>query len=420
MAGGECEFLLPKSTLTLHPVAFGCRRCRGNEVSLHSHYGEGFALDWAINKNRHMVFGLQFTAITDCYALRFIFSYDGNNPPLLRLQMRLMCWDMTIVHRPGTLLSLPDYLSRLGADLCYDPMLRDYIQKIAALKQASPPVSSLPILSENTPGYRRKRSAVSPEPTNDTNSLDAAIANIITAIYVDDSNGHSCALSNVPVSFGLFDATVDLCAVSKIPPRYNSELVLAARAITQFHWAVYSFNDGHFMSSIKRLALPYRIVLAADAFGEGRALFKEFSQCPTILAGAKELYNHIRSSGDTSKLDGYLLHSHRFPQSNATHAFWQLQASIINELRNICALSLFVAIVHPDHDGRPVSLFLSSLKSCGWIMSDTPIYFPDFGDSVAGRARFIIGVHEETESVVAPCLLPSPPRNPPTPLSAYL
>lgn len=81
MAGGECEFLLPKSTLTLHPVAFGCRRCRGNEVSLHSHYGEGFALDWAINKNRHMVFGLQFTAITDCYALRFIFSYDGNNPP---------------------------------------------------------------------------------------------------------------------------------------------------------------------------------------------------------------------------------------------------------------------------------------------------------------------------------------------------
>ena len=50
--GGDCEFLRPKTNLTLHPVSFGCRRTRGNECRLHSHLGEGFAGDWAINKCR--------------------------------------------------------------------------------------------------------------------------------------------------------------------------------------------------------------------------------------------------------------------------------------------------------------------------------------------------------------------------------
>jgi hypothetical protein len=45
------------STAALHPVAFGSRRCRGNEVRLHSHLGEGFAGDYAMNKCLHYLFG---------------------------------------------------------------------------------------------------------------------------------------------------------------------------------------------------------------------------------------------------------------------------------------------------------------------------------------------------------------------------
>lgn len=127
MAGGECKFLLKESQLTLHPVTFGCRRTRGNETRFHSHIGKGFAGNWAINKIRHLVFGIEFTWITDCYALRFILSYNGNNPAILCLQMRLMCWSMTLVHHLGTLLVSPDYFLRLGADLCFDPFLLDYV-----------------------------------------------------------------------------------------------------------------------------------------------------------------------------------------------------------------------------------------------------------------------------------------------------
>ena len=57
MDGGDFDFLKKDSKASLHPVAFGSRRTRGNETKLHSHLGEGFAGDWAINKCRHMCFG---------------------------------------------------------------------------------------------------------------------------------------------------------------------------------------------------------------------------------------------------------------------------------------------------------------------------------------------------------------------------
>ncbi len=71
------------STAMLHPVAFGCRRTRGNEKRLHSHLGEAFTGDIAINKCCHMCFGQQFVWVTDCYALKFVLSYDGKNPAIL-------------------------------------------------------------------------------------------------------------------------------------------------------------------------------------------------------------------------------------------------------------------------------------------------------------------------------------------------
>ena len=51
MDGGECEFLQPRSKLLLLTAGFGSRKTRGREQNLHSHIGEGFCLDWAINRN---------------------------------------------------------------------------------------------------------------------------------------------------------------------------------------------------------------------------------------------------------------------------------------------------------------------------------------------------------------------------------
>jgi hypothetical protein len=426
MAGGECKFLLPNSKLTLHPIALGCRRTRGLEPRLHSYLGEGFAGNYAINKVAHYCWGMQFTWITDCYALRYVLSYDGNNPAVLRLQMRLMCWDMVIVHRPGTTMAAPDYLSRLGADLCFDPLLRDYIAKIQHLKKSNPTVSSLPMLPENMPGYkgprRKKQDPADESPTTSLpcSTLDTAAQALISSILVNDSNGHALNLSNIPIRFGMYEQSIHLTEVYKATPLYNHDLVLAARTILEFQWAVYSFNCGHFINSIQADSLPFRFVLVADAFIEGRSLFKEFSGCTIILDGARELYNHIRTSGDNSVLDSYLIHSHHLPSSESNQAFWQLQASIIVEMRKIRGLSLFVAVVHRDHDNRSVSLFCSSLKRRNWILSDADVYFPSYGDSVADNARIIIGVHATTETSVTPVTIPSPPSSNPPPIASYL
>jgi hypothetical protein len=86
------------SAAILHPVCFGARRTRRNEVWLHSHLGEGFSGYYTINKCCSYVFGQRFVWVTDCYVIKFILSYKGGNPAILRLQMRLMCWDMDIVH----------------------------------------------------------------------------------------------------------------------------------------------------------------------------------------------------------------------------------------------------------------------------------------------------------------------------------
>jgi hypothetical protein len=317
-----------------------------------------------------------------------------------------------------------DYLSRLGADLCFDPFLKDYVQRVAAAKEANPAVSSLPIKPENMPGYRSKRRTSTPSAPASTDteppSIDIVAANLISDIYLSDSNGHGSVLSNIPIQFGTFENDIDLASIHKCTPLYNHDLVLAARTITHFQWAVYSFNCGHFSASCDTHSIPFRIVLAADAFSEGRALFKEFAKCPIILNGAKELYDYVRRSGDRSQLDGYLIHSHRFPTTSSTRTFWQLQASIITEMRTARSLSLFVALVHSDHDGRAIGLFSQAMTKQGWVMSNSLIYFPDFGDSVAGSCRVLVGVHTETDSAVEPILIPAPPPRSPTPLSRYL
>jgi hypothetical protein len=48
--GKAFTFMTKGLLATLHPVCFGAQKCRGNEVRLHSHLGECFASDYAINK----------------------------------------------------------------------------------------------------------------------------------------------------------------------------------------------------------------------------------------------------------------------------------------------------------------------------------------------------------------------------------
>ena len=86
IAGGPCLFELTlNSALRLLPIAFGCRSTIGNEKHFHSHPGECLAALYCILKNRHFLWGKEFTLITDCIALMWIMKYTGSNHAIVRL-----------------------------------------------------------------------------------------------------------------------------------------------------------------------------------------------------------------------------------------------------------------------------------------------------------------------------------------------
>jgi hypothetical protein len=275
-----------------------------------------------------MLFGQRFVWVTDCYAIRFILSYDGNNPAISRLQMRLMCWDVDIVHRNNSYLVDADYWSHLGADVCFDPLFKSYLDFDGGLCQRFSAPVTLPMKPENMSYYRGPwitnkidapacppAPACIPAPTCTPADPSAATRNadnshcqsIFSAIIDNNCNG-LCHLANVPVTFGDFDSVTPDSTHESL----NHEIPAYAQRVLCFGWAVYSFGGGHFLSTISSRNLPFNVTLACDTYEFGRALFKEFSRCPNVFSSGNDLLHHIRSSGDSSQVHGYLIHSLRF------------------------------------------------------------------------------------------------------------
>ncbi len=155
-------FMTSTSKGTLHPVAFGSWQTCGNEPHLHLYLGEIFAGDWAMGKCCHMLFGHCFIWVTDCYAAQFLLSYDCGNQAVLCLQMRIIGWDVDIIHRAHYYLTNTNYWSRLNFDLYYDPTFKDYIKLVSTLRLQSMSPSDLPLLPRNMPYYRGPQIKVNP------------------------------------------------------------------------------------------------------------------------------------------------------------------------------------------------------------------------------------------------------------------
>jgi hypothetical protein len=141
-----------------------------------------------------------------------------------------------------------------------------------------------------------------------------------------DSNCHGLShLAHISVKFGHFDHVAHAHSFASS----NHELPAAANQILNFNWAVYSFGGGHFLSTILSRNLPFHVTLACDQYDYGRALFREFAMSATVLGSSAELLHHLRSSGETGQINGYLIHSLCFCDSKMTTKFWQIQATII-------------------------------------------------------------------------------------------
>jgi hypothetical protein len=188
----------------------------------------------------------------------------------------------------------------------------------------------------------------------------------------------------------------------------------------EFNWAVYSFSNSHFSSTIATRNLPLQITLACNPYESGQVLFQEFAPNARIFSSGNNLLNHIRPSGQTLFISSYLINSYRFRTSKVTMSFWKLQLSIIAQLCLIHSLLTIVAVVIPDHDCRAVSAFVQSLTATHWKVTSRVVYYPDIGNSIADSCTIITAIHMSCTSTVNPIELKTPPPTLSQPLGSFL
>ena len=216
-------------------------------------------------------------------------------------------------------------------------------------------------------------------------------------------------MSNVPVRFGTFDGNLpgpqtEACAL------LNSEFACYAHQCLQFDWAVYLFSNGHFRGLISSRNLPFRIAI----------LFQEFATGAHVFGSGNDLLNHIRASGETSPIHGYLINSYRLQTSEVTSSFWKLQLSIIAQLRLIRSLSVVVAVVIRDHDHQSATAFVRGLSAAHWKVESMDIAYNDIGDTVVDSCTIITAVHTSCSSSVVPIKLKMSPFTPARPIGSFI
>ncbi len=67
--------------------------------------------------------------------------------------MRLMCWDVDIIHHANEFLVDVDYWLRLNADIFDSPTFRKYLRFVSSFRASHPPPTDLPMQPANMPYY---------------------------------------------------------------------------------------------------------------------------------------------------------------------------------------------------------------------------------------------------------------------------
>ncbi len=174
------------------------------------------------------------------------------------------------------------------------------------------------------------------------------------------------------------------------------------------------------MSSTQSHNLPFHICLACGPYESGHSLFHKFAASAKVFNSGNNLLNHIRVSGDTLVIHGYLTNSYHFQTSEVTTSFWKLHLSVIAQLRLIRLLSIILAIIIRDHNGCSVTAFTQGLTAAHWKVSSQEVSYTKMGDTIANSCSIITSVHSSCASTVEPINLKTPPVLNPKPVGSYI
>jgi hypothetical protein len=384
-AGGVCKFDLTIHGLRLFPCSFGSRTCHPNEEFLHSYVGEAKALQYGVKKNHHLCYGRPFTNIGDCVGIRWIMFYNGSNPVIKRIQLELMGWWMTIVHRPRRMNIAPDYFSKLGNEFHFDPLLNKY-QRIAAENQNHhpPEATGTSINDQNLPNFRGTRTTPSmPQeaPAATLGQAPSASTHLALAAY---ESLDTASITNVPINFGSETEAI------RIKSLHQSTCCNAAFQLLNQNWIVYGFNSGHFFKSCHEASETINVTMAADPDEKGRSFFKSFGKVPIIHSSSIDLLHEIRTKYSTPT-QGYFISGPQTFEEKYQIDFLTIQSTIIQELRSKCQLQAFVVHLPPQFSRAVIKRFGKSIPE--WSLSEEHVEFNTFGDCIDSSANIVFGIH---------------------------
>ena len=249
-----------------------------------------------------------------------------------------------------------DYLLRYGASLFFDKLTQEYPNKTVIFCKLYRPASGT-ILPEDMHRYRTPhvRSSMPPEPSwaavlhfapTVTPYVDPALAPILSSVYTENSGGHHFCLQTVPILTGYL--TPEESDRISHRPLYHHEIPVISSELIPYTFAIYRFNSGHILQLHHNTPIDIDVALLADTRPSGRAVFKQFTKCPSISNSADDLLRRIQSSSVSSNIHGYFLHSHCFRKRETEHIFWTVQSAIVRALCAKRGLEIFWAFVHPS------------------------------------------------------------------------
>ena len=119
---------------------------------------------------------------------------------------------------------------------------------------------------ENIPYYRGPR-IMKPSPEVDTADTHY-IQDLLSELIVLEGGGHTTLLSNRSVRFEQLKSSLPDTG-SNARTLLNSEFARYAHETTNFDWAIFSFSNGHLLSTIETRNLPFTIHLACDTTERG-------------------------------------------------------------------------------------------------------------------------------------------------------
>ena len=462
--GGACEFLTNSKDVgappRLRPICMGSRRNRGYEVRLHSHFGESFTVDWALGQCHLQCWGSRFTNISDCYSMKFVLTYEGNNSVILRLQMRLMLWPIDIVHRTRDFNVDSDYMSKLALDTRFDPLLQKYLLTAGEFRQKFPPPSG-EMTPDMLPGYRKPRAskpsvppaiAVTPGITIDGEVFEPTISDsdyvnsLLLQVHHQRELFHD-SFSIYPVRYHTppsvpIQQFVTTRAQSRrdnsspspapsatpatpppvipIEPLQNNDVTSAARQLSIYQVVLYGFGGGHAHHTVSHSSPCFKFVAAADMAAEARSIMHEHMRIPRVFSTARQLLNWIESN-DATYVDFYLAHVPLRRDPSFVSCWWKLQSDIIRSARLTRGLQTFAFLIPSIFDFDAVtSRFCTTVETDGWVIHTQSIDFAAFGDSIDDYCGVILGVHRSTAPTVAPICLHTPPVRRSKPIKDFI